>query len=340
MSGSAQPRAEVPPAQTGGGDPIALAIIILNYRTPRMTADCIDSLQSEVRPGVQVIVVDNASGDGSADMLEQHVRERGFSGWVRVVRSPVNGGFSAGNNLGIRAVFAHAYVLLNSDTLVRPGALSELCRVLDEQPEVGVIGPSFEDGDGRALESCFPCLPHPLSELVRAANTGLIASALQRYHVVPILSEQPCEPLWMPFACVVIRRAVIDAIGLLDEGFFMYFEDVDYCIRARAAGFKLSYWPRSRVVHLVGKSSNVTAKEAARRRAPPYYYAARSRYFAKHFGHRGLWLANTSWVAGRAVSKMRELLVPTYGAVREREWLDIWIHAAQPLRAPSAAEQA
>ena len=102
-----------------------------------------------------------------------------------------------------------------------------------------------------------------------------MTKALRRYDTPASYGDQPIEPDWMPFAGVMIRREVIDVVGLLDDGYFMYFEDVDYCLRVREAGFKLLYWPRSRIVHLVGKSSNVTAVEAAQKRAPRYYYEAR-----------------------------------------------------------------
>ncbi len=310
---------------------VELAVVILNYRTPVLTADCLDSIASEVVPGMQVVVVDNASGDGSADAIERHIAQRGFAAWARLLRSPVNGGFAAGNNLAILAVPARVYILLNSDTLVRPGALAELRRVLIERPEVGLIGPSFENGEGELLESCHD-LPEPLSELVRSANTGVVSALLRRYTLVPRYSDLPLEPVWMPFACVAFRRDVLDVVGLLDDGYFMYFEDVDFCLRVREAGFKLLYWPRARVVHLVGKSSNVTAVEAARKRAPRYYYEARTRFYAKHFGLGGLWLANGAWLAGRAVSRARELVQPGKRAVREREAHDIWINVLHPFR--------
>lgn len=302
-----------------------VAIIILNYRTPDLTAACIDSLAGEMEPGMLVLAVDNASGDGSAEKLERHIEERGFGAWARVLRSPVNGGFAAGNNVGIRAVTAHIYILLNSDTLVRRGAVRDLCEVLQARPDVGLVGPSFEDEEGRLLESCHTHAPHPVAELSRAANTGFVSKALRRYYQPPSFGDVPCEPVWMPFACVAIRREVIDSVGLLDEGYFMYFEDVDYCLRLRAAGYKLLYWPSARVVHLVGKSSNVTAADAERKRAPRYYYEARTRYFARHFGAPGVLLANAAFLAGLGVALTRRALQPRHAVGREHEARDIWI---------------
>jgi GT2 family glycosyltransferase len=306
-----------------------LAIIILNYRTARLTLDCLATLEGEVGPGVAVLVVDNASGDGSAEEIEAGIARRGWSGWARVLRSPTNGGFAAGNNLGLRAVKAEAYVLLNSDTLVRPGAMAALREAARERPEAGLIGPGILTASGELDYSAFR-VAGPVSELIRAARTGPITRALRRFDPVLPLSERPFEPEWVAFSCVLVRRAVVEQIGLLDEGFFMYFEDVDYCRRARAAGWRVLYWPAAAVVHLAGGSSQVTSQAGQRRRAPRYYYEARARYFAKYYGRGGLWLANVLWHAGRLVALGREVFGRAPGH-RHGEAVDIWINARRPL---------
>lgn len=311
-----------------------LAIVILNYKTADFTNDCLDSLAKEIEPGIVAVVVDNASPDGSGDAIAAHIGRRGYGSWAQLVRSPVNGGFAAGNNLGIRAVIADAYLLLNSDTLVKPGALRELRAALQARPDAGMIAPSAEDGSGALCETCFT-FPHPITELLRTAKTGVISLALRRFDVPARCSDMPLEPDWVPFAAVVIRRSVIDVVGLLDDGYFMYFEDLDYCLRVRAAGFGILYWPRARIVHFIGGSSNVTAAGAARRRAPRYFYEARSRFFAKHFGFGGLWLANAMWLAGRAVSRSREIVQRKAPNVREHEGADIWINVLHPFKESS-----
>ncbi len=309
---------------------VDVAVIILNYRTLGITLDCLSSLEGEIEPGIRVVIVDNASGDGSAERLERTVVERGWSAWASVLHSPVNGGFAAGNNLGIRSVDAAAYVLLNSDTLVRPGALLALREAMQLRPDAGIIGSGLLTAEGDPDHSFFR-VPAPFSELVRAANTGPITRLLHRFDPVLPPTDQPIEPGWVGFACVLIRREVFQAVGLLDDGYFMYFEDVDYCRRARQAGWKILYWPHAKVVHLHGRSSQVTHAQGRRRRAPRYYYEARARYFAKFYGRRGLWLANGLWYVGRLVSLLRELLGRP-ASDREREALDIWINAFHPLR--------
>lgn len=305
--------------------PLDLAIIVLNYRTPDMTIDCLATLEGEMDGRTRVVVVDNASGDGSAERLEAAVAERGWSAWATVLRSPVNGGFAAGNNLGIRSVDAAAYFLLNSDTLVRPGALRTLREVMDARPDAGLIAPGLLRASGEPDDSFFR-IPGPLSELVRGANTGPVTRLLGRHAVTLPPSEEPVEPGWVGFAAVVVRREVIAQVGLLDEGYFMYFEDVDYCRRVRKAGWKILYWPAAKIVHLLGGSSQVTQQEKLHRRAPRYFYEARSRYFTTYYGRAGLWAANCLWYAGRLVCWPRELLGRPRSH-REREALDIWIDA-------------
>jgi GT2 family glycosyltransferase len=252
-----------------------------------------------------------------------------------LLRSPINGGFASGNNFGIRSIRAEAYVLLNSDTIVQPGAMRGLRQAARARPDAGIIGPGLLDRSGDRDQSVFRA-PAPAGELLRSAHTGILDRALP--HLTPLLpeSDEPIEADWLGFACVLIRREVIERVGPLDEGYFMYFEDIDYCRRVRAAGWKVLYWPEPKVVHLLGGSSNVTPEAAARRRAPRYYYEARARYFAKFYGRRGLWLANGFWYLGRCISLTREVLGNASPRHREREAFDIWTNALNPLREPSA----
>jgi GT2 family glycosyltransferase len=310
---------------------IELAIIIVNFRTAALTEDCLRSLESEIGPAMQVVIVDNASGDGSAERLERVIAERGWFRWARLIRSPRNGGFAAGNNLGIRAIRAAAYLLLNSDTIVRPGALAGLLAAARARPDAGIIGPGLLDGRGEFDQSFFR-QPAPASEFIRSSNTGLVARWLERFDLILPRTDRPLEVDWLGFACVLVQGTVIEQVGLLDEGYFMYFEDIDYCRRVRAAGYNVLYWPEPKVVHLQGGSSKVSSEGAAQQRAPRYYYEARARYFAKFYGRRGLWLANALWCAGRCVSWPRGLLGKQRRGPREHEAIDLWTNAWSPLR--------
>jgi GT2 family glycosyltransferase len=303
-----------------------LAVIVLNYRTAQLTLDCLATLAREIEEDAVVVVVDNASGDGSADQLEEELRERRWS-FARLLRSPVNGGFAAGNNLGILSVDADAYLLLNSDTLVCPGALRSLREALVEHPDAGVIGAGLLTAGGDVDASRFRNVG-PFSEFVRGADTGLITRLLERWDPLLPPTSESTEVDWVGFAAVLLRREVIESVGLLDDGYFMYFEDIDYCRRAAARGWRVRYWPHARFVHLQGASSQISG-EHRRRRPPPFYYAARARYFARYYGRRGLWLANGLWCLGRAVSWTRERFgrAPRH---RPHELRDIWTGALAP----------
>jgi N-acetylglucosaminyl-diphospho-decaprenol L-rhamnosyltransferase len=301
-----------------------LAIIILNYRTPDLTIDCLASLDGQLETGRdRVIVVDNASGDDSADRIESAVAQRGWQDWVTVRRSAVNGGFAAGNNLALREVQAEFYVLLNSDTLVRPGTMSGLLAAADEHPQAGLLGPSFEEGDGRWSASCFRDF-HPISELVDAACSGPVTRLFHKYEVSIPAAECTSAVDWVGFACVLIRRPVIEQIGLLDDGYFMYFEDADYCRRARAGGWQVVHVPQLRVVHFEGSSSGINPQYIDLRRRPRYYYAARARYYRNHCGQLGLVAANLLWNAGRVVSWLHEAAGNKRPHARQLQWRDIW----------------
>lgn len=319
----------------GGGARLRLSVVVINYGTAELTIQCLASLAEEA-PGIAgagVVVVDNDSPDDSAAQIERAIVERGWGGWARLVRSPVNGGFSAGNNVGIKAQEAELYLLLNSDTVVRPGALAELLRAAKARPEAGIIGPRLTWPDGEAQASAFRAR-RPVSELVRAAGTGPLTRVVRALageveSALPI-TDEPVEAEWVSFACALIRREVVERVGLLDEGYFMYFEDMDYCVTARGAGFGVVHWPAAIVVHLRGGTSPVKEAAATRRRPPDYFYRSRTRYFVKRFGRPGLWLANVMWWVGRGVAMAREIVGNKRPHACAREWRDIWIGAGKP----------
>lgn len=313
------------------GSPIRCAIVVLNYATADLTIDCLESLavQIDELEGVQVVVVDNNSPDDSADVIERAIESRQWGGWARVVRSERNAGFSGGNNVGIESVHAHAYILLNSDTIVRPGAIAELLAASERFGDAGIIGPRLEWPDEEPQESAF-YFRSPRTELLGAAGTGVLTSLLGGRMVAMEAREVPFEARWVSFACALIRREVIDRVGLLDEGYFMYFEDADLCRRAWRAGFRVLCWPAARVVHLRGGTSEVKKETARRGRRPSYYYASRSRYFATYYATPGLWLTNLLWGAGRAVAWAREAVGNKQPHACEREWRDNWTNWANP----------
>jgi len=308
-----------------------LSVIILNYRTAHLVVDCLASLATERGSAVfEVLVVDNASGDGSAERIGAAVAARGWSEWVRVLETGCNAGFSAGNNAGLRESRGAVCVLLNSDTRVRPGMLAELAAAMSARPDAGLISPRLEDPDGTPQGSVFRW-PRPRSEMIRAACTGLVSRALRSAEPALGVFEEPVEVEWTSFAAVAIRRAALERIGPMDEGYFMYYEDIDYCRRAAQRGWKVVHWPRARAVHLRGGSSPVKSLSRLRKRRPAYFYASRARYYAKFYGRPGLWRANLWWMLGRSISLAREIVQRRPRAACEAEWRDNWTRALHPL---------
>jgi N-acetylglucosaminyl-diphospho-decaprenol L-rhamnosyltransferase len=291
-----------------------LLIVIVNYRSADLTLDCLGSLESEVGtvPGTRVVVTDNASGDGSARRLEDAVHANGWGGWATVRPLERNGGFAAGNNAAIRPALAgddppRYVLLLNPDTVVRPGALRALVDFMEGRPDVGIAGSRLEEPDGTPQRSAFR-FPTVLGELEGGLRLGLASRALSGWVVAPEVPAEAGPIDWVAGACMIIRRAVFDAIGPLDEGYFMYFEEVDFCHRARLAGWPCWYVPAARVVHLVGQTSGVTDPKAARRRRPGYWFLARRRYFLGHYGRARTLLADLAWALGYASYRARSLV--------------------------------
>jgi len=268
-----------------------VAVIIVNYRCAELTVACLRSIEQERRSSpdltIRAVVVDNASGDLPA--LEEAVRTWGWSSWVSLLGAPCNGGFAYGSNLGIERSWAAAppaYVhLLNPDTEVRPGAIGTLVRFLETHPEAGIAGSSFETPDGSEWPMAFR-FPTLASELDAGLKFGLVTRLLSRWVVARRMSQM-AEPVdWISGASMLIRPQVLETIGGLDENYFLYFEETDFCRRARRAGFATWYVPESRVMHIIGQSTSISDRRERPARLPSYWFESRRRYFAATFGIR------------------------------------------------------
>lgn len=311
---------------------VDLCVVVVNYCTPAMLIDCLETLVPQVRRlQGRIALVDNASPDDSVTRLRHWISESGANDCVDLIESKDNGGFAAGNNIGIRSCRAKLYLLLNSDTLLREGALEQLVATMSSEKEVGLLSPRLEWPDGVPQESCFR-YHRPQSQLIESAGTGPITRVLERYDVPMAVSEQRVLPEWTSFACVMIRAEVFDQVGLLDDGFFMYFEDVEFSFRARHAGFEIMHEPAARVVHLRGGSSPVKSRAKLRQRLPRYFYESRTRYFYKLYGRGGLLAANLCWMLGWSISSFRRIVQRNYQSpVCKAQWRDIWINFWNPL---------
>jgi N-acetylglucosaminyl-diphospho-decaprenol L-rhamnosyltransferase len=290
-------------------------VVIVNYRTSGLVIDALKSLEAEVAalPGLCVLVVDNASGDGSAERLTDAVREHDWLDWASVLALDQNGGFAAGNNAAIRPGLESGapprYVLLlNPDTVVRSGAVRTLFDFMESRPDVGLAGSRLEDPDGTPQQSAFrfPCI---LGELEAGLHLRIASRLLARWAAASPVKDHAGPTDWVAGASLIVRREVFETVGLLDEGYFLYYEEVDFCRRALLAGWPCWYVPQSRVVHLVGQSSGLhESNDASRRRRPAYWFEARRRYFLSHLGLARTILADLAWSAGYASYRVRRVL--------------------------------
>ena len=266
-----------------------VAVVIVTYRTAELTIACLRSVQAERQASrgitVRAVVVDNASGDAS--VIGPALEAEGWQSWVTLIEAPVNGGFAYGNNLGVQSAYATEipdYIyLLNPDTEVRPGAIGSLVRFLEVSPQVGIAGGSFEYRDGRIWPIAFR-FPTICSELSHGLQLGIVSRLLQRWTVARPMSQLTQPTDWICGAAMMIRPAAFDRIGGFDENYFLYFEETDFCNRARQAGYATWYVPESRVMHIMGQSTKMTDEKITLQRFPPYWFESRRRYFAVTFG--------------------------------------------------------
>jgi N-acetylglucosaminyl-diphospho-decaprenol L-rhamnosyltransferase len=310
--------------------PHNLCIVIVNYKTPQLLLDCLESLLPELDDSMVVTVVDNASNDSSIMLVDNWILEHNQADTIKLISASVNTGFSGGNNIGIKSVQANHYLLLNSDALVRKGAIQTLLNTLSQEKTVGLIGPRLEWPDTSPQESCFK-YHTPISEFIGSAKTGLITKCFKKYVVAQPVSEVPDKYDWISFACVMIKAEVFNTVGLLDDDYFMYFEDVEFCHRAKQSGWEIMYEPSAHVVHLRGGSSPLKAQAKLRKRLPRYFYESRTRYFFQIYGRSGLLLANLLWTLGWIISSLRSKVSASYTSdTSEKQWRDIWINFLNP----------
>lgn len=245
-----------------------LAVIIVNFNGGGHLERCLASLHDHPpRTAFEIIVVDNASTDGSASAVQT---------WpdVRLVQLPVNVGFSAGNNAGIRATNAELLLLLNNDTIVPPGAIDRLIARLDADLAAAIAGPRLVDEHGRVERSFGPMIS-PLGELRQKLVTRLHDRGFRPISAFVRHSARRERYVdWVSGACLLVRRFVAVKVGLLDERYFLYTEDVDFCASVRAAGWKVLFTPAAEIVHLRGRSraTAASASNAAYRRSQLAFY--------------------------------------------------------------------
>jgi GT2 family glycosyltransferase len=231
----------------------------------------------------EIIVVDNASTDGSADFITKNFPE------VKLIVSKKNLGFAAGNNLGIKAATGDIVMLLNSDTQIIGDCLDICLKYLKKRDRIGVLSPKVVLSDKRLDPAChrgFPTVWNSFCYFVGLEKLFPHQKIFAGYHQ---LYKDFDKPHWVDAvsgAAMFIRRQVIDEIGLLDEQFFMYAEDLDFCFRAKKAGWQIYFLPKAQVVHFKGSSGTRHKDQNLQSQTKRYFYDTMKQYFDKHYGKK------------------------------------------------------
>nr|WP_249802216.1 glycosyltransferase family 2 protein [Bradyrhizobium zhengyangense] len=288
-----------------------MLVVIVSYRVAQLAIDCLHSVAKEIGsvPGIRVAICENGSGDGSAEVFQREIEDNGWSSWCTLKVLDVNLGFTGGNNAILRPALEATdkpqyFLLLNSDTIVRPNSLKALVDFMDNNPKVGIAGSRLEDPDGTPQRSAFR-FQTPLGEFEGNLKLELVTKLLSRWVVAPPVVDYAFETEWVSGASMIIRRETMETTGLLDEGYYTYFDDIDYCFNAKKRGWPTWYVPSSHVVHLVGQSTGVNNKP---KRLPSYLLEARRRHFLKNYGALYAAMVDICRIAGLSLWRLRVIL--------------------------------
>lgn len=291
-----------------------LLVVIVNYRVAHLTIDCLHSLTSEINtgPSVRVAICENGTGDDSADRIQQAIDDNGWRDWAELTAIHPNRGFTGGNNVILRAALdtpnpPRYFLLLNADTIVHPGALRTLVEFMDAHPRAGMAGSRLEFPDGRPQCSAFRFFT-VLNQFESALRFGPVSRRLVHSSVARPIPDAICQTDWVSGAALMVRRAVLEQIGLLDEELFTYFDDVDLCLRAARAGWQTWYVPTARIVHLEGQTTGVRSADARPKRRPKYWLQARRQFTLKRYGPTKAVLMDAARIIGLCLRHVIRLL--------------------------------
>ena len=252
-----------------------MSIIIVNWNTRDILADCLESILADIglpeAAGMEVYVVDNASADESVAMLRNRFP------WVKLIENTVNVGFARANNQAIRICKSDYLLLLNSDTKVLPGALQALVKFMDETPQAGAAGSLLLNPDQTLQHSCYR-VPTLFGEAWRLLHLDSLYRIVL-YDMKSWSQERVRQVEVIQGASFVVRRQVVETVGMFDEDYFMYTEEVDWCDRILQAGWKIFWVPQSKVIHYGGQSTRQAAQSMFLR-----LYESKIIFFRKHRG--------------------------------------------------------
>jgi GT2 family glycosyltransferase len=249
-----------------------VSVIIVSYNTRDLLRECLASVHASERVRLDVLVADNGSSDGSAAVVAAEFPS------VDLIQNADNRGFAAANNVAIRRSRARLVLLLNPDACVQPSSIAALAAVLDAHPRAAAVGPRILNPDG-SFQSCGYRFPTLMQEVRLSRRVDTLLSPLLGPRPVDHIPQSCTEVDWCDGACLMIRRAAFDDVGLLDEQFFLYAEELDWCFNARRAGWAILVAPETTVFHHRGQSS-----AGVRAEATALLVETRLRYYRKNHG--------------------------------------------------------
>jgi GT2 family glycosyltransferase len=308
-----------------------VAVVIVNYKTPDLVTQCLTSVADERSDDLRlkVYVGDADSQDGSVETIGAFIAAQGYDDFCTCYAIGRNGGFAYGNNHIIeRWVLDDPEVdhihFLNPDTYVHPGAIGALVRVLESRSKAGVAGSRLENPDGSLRSYAFR-FPAPWREFFRGARLAAAERLLPTSEISMRSLMSTSQVDWVTGASFMMPRRVLDAVGLMDPRYFLYFEEVDLMSRVRRAGYEIWHASDSRVVHLQGAATGVKA-DAAPRRVPAYWYQSRFKFFCDRYGKaRAVW-ANLLFLMGDVVYRAHRLARRKPIADAPYLWPDFFAH--------------
>lgn len=272
------------------------SIVIVSFNTRELLRECLRSVYRQEGASIEVIVVDNNSQDGSAAMVRRDFPE------AVLLESPVNLGFAAANNLGFARALGRYVILLNSDAFLEESVLRNAVGRMDVQRSIGLAGGLLKGRDGSWQPSArlFPSVPNDILSFTGLSSRFRRSRFFGRFDRTWADPRLPADTDWVPGAFSIFRRELLNTVGGFDERFFLYYEEVDFCRRIKAAGYRIAYWPELVVTHVGGESSRtLTGLSLASSGAQLTLWRMRSQllYYRKHhrWGARFTILAESCW---------------------------------------------
>jgi len=221
------------------------SVLIVNWNAGRLLHQCLEAIPAALGAMTgEVVVVDNASTDGSVDDVPR-------APWLTIARRPDNAGFAAGTNHAARLAGGRYLLLLNPDTACRPDSIATMARFLDANPDVAAVGPRLLHADGRPQRSCWRGYPGVKTALIDALYLWKLPRLpfVRSSEIAPAASGAPLDVDHLLGACMLVPRGAWERVGPLDDGYFLFFEETDWCRRAKAAGYRIAHLPAAVVVH-------------------------------------------------------------------------------------------